>query len=296
MAFDKRRNMDVLLGVFVTLGLVVFTVFVFLIGKESRLFDRSAHVNTYFKNVVGLSVGADVMLAGVLVGYVDKIGFPSFGDKDPVSAGKVKVVLRIPDEKLAWIRTNSIARIDGKGLLGDKIINISLGSPESMQIQNGGLLASIESIDFGDAMAKAQDVLTNVTGAVDAAKKFIEGFVSKGGDTALADTAHSIKNITAEIQSGSGLMHRLIYSDKAGADFESTLANLDKILSQGTDVIGNLNTIVENTKEGQGTLGRLLIDPSIYDDLKLILSNVERNRILKTLIRYSLEQKQLKHE
>jgi phospholipid/cholesterol/gamma-HCH transport system substrate-binding protein len=91
-------------------------------------------------------------------------------------------------------------------------------------------------------------------------------------------------------------MHRLIYSDKAGADFESTLANLDKILSQGTDVVGNLNTIIENTKEGQGTLGRLLIDPSIYDDLKLILSNVERNRILKALIRYSLEQKQLKHE
>ncbi len=296
MAFDKRRNMDVLLGVFVTLGLVVFTVFVFLIGKESRLFDRSAHVNTYFKNVVGLSVGADVMLAGVLVGYVDKIGFPSFGDKDPVSAGKVKVVLRIPDEKLAWIRTNSVARIDGKGLLGDKIINISLGTPEAMQIQNGGLLASIESIDFGDALAKAQDVLTNVTGAVDAAKKFIEGFVAKGGDVALADTAQSIKSITGEIQSGSGLMHRLIYSDKAGADFESTLANLDKILSQGTDVVGNLNTIIENTKEGQGTLGRLLIDPSIYDDLKLILSNVERNRILKTLIRYSLKQKQLKHE
>lgn len=279
MALNKRRNTDILLGAFVCFGVLLFGLFIFLIGKENRLFDRSAHVDAYFNNVVGLSVGADVMLAGVLVGYVDRIGFPGFDEQNPSMAGKIKVVMRIPQEKLPWVRQDSVARIDGKGLLGDKIINITLGTPEVAQIGDGGVLRSIESIDLSDALAKAQDVLTHVTGAVKAAKDFIEGFISKGGDTALAEAAGSIRDLARQIEVGDGLVHRLIYSKQSGDSFE--------------DALVNMNSIIKNTKEGQGTLGRLLVDPSIYDDLKLILGNVERNRVLKTLVRFSLQDSKL---
>ncbi|MBL4817925.1 MAG: MCE family protein [Deltaproteobacteria bacterium] len=278
MAFDKRRNLDILLGAFVASGIVVLALFIFLIGRESQIFDRSAYINTYFKNVVGLSVGADVMLAGVLVGHVDKVGFPILEDQYPISQGKIKVVLRIPEDKLNWIRTNSIARIDGKGLLGDKIINISLGTSDALALKNGGLLASLESLDFNEALVKAQDVLSDITSAVKTAREFIERFVAEGGDVALVNTVKSVQNIAKEIESGSGLTHQLIYNKKSGQDFESALANL--------------NIIITNTKEGQGTIGRLLIDPSIYDDLKGILGEVKRNRILKTLVRYSLSQRE----
>lgn len=312
MAHPKRRNTDILLGAFVCFGVLLLALFIFLIGRENHLFDRSAYVDTYFGNVVGLSVGADVMLAGVLVGYVDQIGFPSFQDREKKTAGKIKVVLRIPQDKLPWLRTNSVARIDGKGLLGDKIINISLGSPDARPVLDHGELASAESIDFSDALAKAQDVLAHVTGAVVAARNFIEGFVSKGGDTALANAAHSIQNVAKNIESGPGLLHRLVYSKEAGNNFEDVLAGLDKLFKnaetgpslihslaydpKGAEIVTNLNDIITDTKEGQGTIGRLLNDPSVYDDLKLILGNVERNKILKTLIRFSLSQKEMRQD
>lgn len=312
MAQPKRRNTDILLGSFVSVGIILLIVAIFLIGKENRLFDRSAHINAYFTNVAGLSVGADVVLAGVLVGYVDHIGFPSFDDKHPDTSGKIKVVLRVPYNKLPWLRSDSIARIDGKGLLGDKIINISLGSTHKPQIQDQGVLASVESLDFSSALAKAEGVLYHVTGAVEAAKGFIQGFVAKGGDTALADAAKSIKNITQAVEEGPGLANRLIYSKKAGDDFESSLAGVDSLFKsvetgpslihslaydpKGAQIVNNLNDIVRDTKDGQGTLGRLLNDPSVYDDLKLLLGNVRRNEILKTLIRYSLHQKELRQE
>ncbi|MEI6805621.1 MAG: MlaD family protein [Myxococcaceae bacterium] len=312
MASPKGRNTDILLGAFVCFGILLLTFFIFLIGKENRLFDRSAHIDTYFANVVGLSVGADVMLAGVLVGYVEQIGFPEFKDRNEKTAGKIKVVLRIPQEKLPWLRSDSVARIDGKGLLGDKIINISLGTPVGQPILDHGELASAESIDFSDALAKAQNVLTHVTGAVQAARSFIEGFVSKGGDTALAEAAQSIKNVSKEIETGSGLAHNLIYSNEIGESFQETLASLDKLFKhaekgpslvhslvydeKGAEIVNNLGDIISDTKDGQGTLGRLLNDPSVYDDLKLILGNVERNRILKTLIRFSLSQKEMQQD
>ena len=204
MALDKRRNTDILLGAFICFGVLLFGLFVFLIGKENRLFDRSAHVDTYFNNVVGLSVGADVMLAGVLVGYVDQIDFPGFVEPKPGTAGKIKVILRIPRDKLHWIRLDSVARIDGKGLLGDKIINISLGNPELAQVQDGSILASVESIDFNDALGKAQEVLRHVTGAVKAAESLLEGFLNDGGDKALAGAVQAIRNVAKEVELGDG--------------------------------------------------------------------------------------------
>jgi phospholipid/cholesterol/gamma-HCH transport system substrate-binding protein len=42
-------------------------------------------------------------------------------------------------------------------------------------------------------------------------------------------------------------------------------------------------------RAGKGTVGALLVDPSVYEDLKMVLGNVERNRALRALVRYSIK-------
>jgi phospholipid/cholesterol/gamma-HCH transport system substrate-binding protein len=61
--------------------------------------------------------------------------------------------------------------------------------------------------------------------------------------------------------------------------------------------MGNLNAmssdlrgIVADLKSGKGTLGALLVDPSVYEDVKLLLGNVQRNETLRALVRYSIKQ------
>ena len=51
---------------------------------------------------------------------------------------------------------------------------------------------------------------------------------------------------------------------------------------------GVLRDIVRGVKQGKGTVGALLVDPSIYEDLKRVLGNVERNSVLRALVRYSI--------
>ena len=51
----------------------------------------------------------------------------------------------------------------------------------------------------------------------------------------------------------------------------------------------DLRTIVSNVKAGRGTLGALLVDPSVYEDLKAAIGNVERNQVLRALVRYSIK-------
>jgi phospholipid/cholesterol/gamma-HCH transport system substrate-binding protein len=52
----------------------------------------------------------------------------------------------------------------------------------------------------------------------------------------------------------------------------------------------DLREIVGNVKAGRGTLGALLVDPSVYEDIKSLVGNVERNQVLRALVRYSIKQ------
>ncbi len=71
--------------------------------------------------------------------------------------------------------------------------------------------------------------------------------------------------------------------------------------SEQQQIVGNLNQmshdmrdIVAGVKAGRGTLGALLVDPSVYEDMKLVLGNVQRNDVLRALVRYSIKQDEAK--
>jgi len=49
-----------------------------------------------------------------------------------------------------------------------------------------------------------------------------------------------------------------------------------------------VKTVVEGIRAGRGTIGALMVDPSVYEDLKSLLGNVERNKTLRALVRYSI--------
>jgi phospholipid/cholesterol/gamma-HCH transport system substrate-binding protein len=51
----------------------------------------------------------------------------------------------------------------------------------------------------------------------------------------------------------------------------------------------DLRTILDGLREGKGTLGALLVDPSVYEDMKMLLGNVQRNQALRALVRYSIK-------
>jgi len=51
----------------------------------------------------------------------------------------------------------------------------------------------------------------------------------------------------------------------------------------------DLRALLAGLREGKGTLGALLVDPSVYEDLKMLLGNVQRNQALRALVRYSIQ-------
>jgi len=82
------------------------------------------------------------------------------------------------------------------------------------------------------------------------------------------------------IREGDGFAHDVLF----GGD-----SNTSDALSNVTTITADLRDIVRGMKQGKGTIGALLVDPTIYEDVKRVLGNVERNSVLRALVRYSIK-------
>ena len=117
------------LGLFIVAGLAILTVGVFLIGGNESLFQRTYRVNATFHNVSGLSEGADVRVGGIHKGTVKHIDLPH----DP--SGSVTVAMDLARGTRDVVKQDSVASIASEGLVGDKYVEVSFGSPGAQAVR-----------------------------------------------------------------------------------------------------------------------------------------------------------------
>lgn len=354
---ERERRLVVRAGLFVGLGLTLGALVVFLIGKERNLFDKD---NTYFgafENVDGLQLDSPVRLGGLEAGRVASIAFAnSLEDK------RIIVTMQVLRRYQSRVRKDSVARVVGRGVLGDKAIDISLGSPNEKQLENGAeigtgtsgdisslLKATGEMIDnavgitrdlrSGVAAYTAPEIRGDVTALVKGARGIIEEVESGKGalhmlvyDRSTADSARQllvaaassaarldqaiakVDAVMGEIKNGGGTLHALVYDKKVAsaltelgraADELATLVHDAKSTKNGAvyqlvygDARGLVNDLAQaasdvkgittKVKAGEGSLGGIINDPTVYEDLKEILGNVKRNHVLRELVRMSI--------
>src|SRR6187551_1687588 len=124
---------DIKVGLFVVLSLAVLGAVVFLIGEERQLFDSHQEIKASFKDVKGLSRGSPVRMGGVDIGSVSNVGYSPDAKDDTIF-----VEMSIVDNQAERIREDSFAEVKDKGLLGDKMIVITVGSTDKKPIPAGG--------------------------------------------------------------------------------------------------------------------------------------------------------------
>jgi phospholipid/cholesterol/gamma-HCH transport system substrate-binding protein len=281
----------------------------------------------------------------------------------------INVELSIVKREADRIRTSSRASIAPKGLLGDKMVNITAGHPDEPPI-TGGVLPTAPAEDFTQILGRldamtgtAKNVLQNLEAATSTfADESLRNDLSQGvralshilvsvdsGSGYAAKLLHDpaeaerVSNVIGNLEqttarldrvlagvdeaisrvnTGPGLAHELIYGEsgsQALARFGNAADELDQVLegvregnglahgllfgdtggggdsALGDKVSGDLSAmstdlraLVGDLRQGKGTLGALLVDPSVYEDLKLLLGNVQRNQTLRALVRYSI--------
>jgi phospholipid/cholesterol/gamma-HCH transport system substrate-binding protein len=291
-----RSEVKVGLLLVVTLGVLIAGIT--LLGKQSNLFRSKNSYTIRFETASGLNTGNPVQLNGVDVGEVKRVILP----RDP-SESEIVVWVAIDNRYEMRIRKDSQARIKTLGLLGDKYVEITSGSPGQPVIPDGGLIHTAPATSVDELLASGEDVMDNITAVTVSLREILEraqkgeGLLgeltteSGSGEKlvdAVTDTLDSIREAANRINEGHGPLARLLNDEEMGNRMEGSLDRLDRILAQ--------------VESGEGLLPSLLDDPEGKERFDRILARLDRTTAgLETLThdlnnKHGLLQKLLRDE
>ncbi len=250
---EKYTNLKT--GLFVLVGVGVFLGSILIFGGARNFMRSYNHYNVKFRSTQGLSTGSVVSLSGMEAGNVESI---NFGDNSLVVAH-----LKIDRAYGQLITDKSLATIRTQGALGDKYIYINPGEASGKTIANDGVIPTETSPDLIEMITQG-----------------------KGPDFSLVlDTLHEfnvlLNNINANGRSAN-LMDNLV-----GASHD-----VSHLMSEPSirDSFARLKSILSKIDRGEGTLGALVNDATLYNRLVSLVGDEPRNKYLKPLLREAIKQ------
>ena len=198
----KKISHKVRLGIFVSIGILIFILAIYFIGEKQQLFRSTFRLSGEFKDVAGLQAGNNVRLAGINVGTVDNVSI--------ISDTSVKVEILIDESTRKFIKKDAVASIGSEGLMGNKALIISPGTGGKRSIENNDIIATTQPTDMDEIMKSLKTTIDNT-----------------------ANITGDLAKISTNIESGKGTIGRLMMDKHGGRIFETTIINL----KEGSDRI-----------------------------------------------------------
>jgi phospholipid/cholesterol/gamma-HCH transport system substrate-binding protein len=228
-------------GAFVIAGILLFGAGLFLIGDRRMLFSDTFEMYAEFANIAGLQDGAKVRVAGMDAGEVEGIHVP------PGPSAPFRVKLRVREDLHPLIRIDSVATIQTDGLVGNKFVQVDAGTDQAAVVPPGGTVRSREPFDLSAMLQRMTETVDLVTATIQDLKD--------GLDQALG-------SVTDAAKQAQGLMNDL------GIEARTIMASAQKVSR-------DLSAIVNNARQGQGTVGKFLTDDALYASARNVVADAE---------------------
>lgn len=269
-------------------ALVILALFYwgFSFLKGNNLFSGS--LNSYYttyKNINGLKKSSPVTINGFAVGKVLDIYF----SEEPNHKGELVVEFTVEEDM--HFTKKSIAKIYSSGLMGGQSLAI-IPSYEGEEAKPGDYLTGKVSGDLLSKLDPLQAKIENAIFSIDVVAKNMDKLLN---DEAIFDLQSSFKKINAilsSVESASGSIDVMVKKNdeklnKTLSNVEVTSRNLKtvsdslakvKILSISQkleNTLSNLNSVTEGVEKGKGTLGKLVKDEELYNNLESASKELE---------------------
>jgi len=232
-------------GLFVVgLTLTLFAS-VFVLGGSSEMFESRYRLYGTWADVAGLKEGAIVRLAGWDVGEVSAIRF-----SDDLARRELTVEMSILARYKPRIRADSESRIDTVGVLGDKYVSISMGSPDEEILGDGAAITTRAPLDLLGYTKKFEDILHN-TSSISRKFDLMLGDEEQVVEAKVAKSFEHMESILSAAESGDGLLHALVYDKEMTDHVGNILRNLDQATA-------NFAHVSSEIKSGDGLANQLI--------------------------------------
>ena len=229
-----------------------------LSGTGTSIFDSKDLFVCYFHNVSGLLPGSPVWMSGVEVGNVKSIEFANLD-----SLRQVKVVCRTKTSVWAHLNKDARVQLGTIGFLGDKYVEIIPGLNGAPPIKSGGELVVIESGGMAEMFEEGGNALSEAS-----------------------VTMSNLSDFLKRINQGEGTIGKMINDDELYLQMTELLTNLtvltsdlqknqERIISSIETTAKSLNSLSEKVDKSEGTLGKIINDPQLYDNLSATTARLD---------------------
>ena len=261
--------------------------------KGNDIFSEHRTFYSIYDNIEGLSVNKPVLINGLQIGQISEIYF------HPDNSGRLVVKFKIDSDYP--IPDNSVARIHNMSILGERAVIFDLGDSFDMAITGDTLYSGVEG-NLSDALeeelapikAKADKLL----GSLDSTVVMLSNFLNKKTQGDFVNTVVNLSETFENLRKASESLERMIAANEDSINkfignltaISQNLAdngeNLDVILTNFSsitdtivkadiyktitdlnDVMSRTDSIMTKINNGEGSIGMLINDPELYDNL-----------------------------
>ena len=285
----KNLSKEVKIGIMVV-GAIIIMFVGFRVMKDIPIFRASHQIYAVFPKVTGLNAGNQILVRGVKVGSVKEVQL--------TQNDSVKVVMAI--EEVYSIPKGSAAKVEALDFLGTMAIVIDRGK-------------GVESVDYGERiegkyekpiMEKFEENSGDLASSVSNSVTEFEQLLTQLNKIMSEKNTQKVDSIITNFQGSSQNITRLI-NDKQSAisnsisliedilksvdsmseenrqKIDSIMVNLQSSSEQLNQLSGNLETtlskvdaIVTKLDDGEGTLGLMINNPSVYHNIDSLSHNL----------------------
>lgn len=279
--------------------LAAFAIALLIIGynflKGNSIFSSETVLFARYTHVDGLGVSKPVLINGFQIGRVDALTLQP--------NGTIIATLKIKDKY--DIPKNTIARLESTDLLGGKAIIMDLGNSADYALDGDTLNANVEKglmEAVQPVQKKAELIITKMDSILTSVNSILNPNFQKNVDksfTSIASTLGSLeatsKKVDALVGSESSKLSSILSNVEAitvnfknnGAKIDGILTNLNSVtdkvaalnfkqtIENANKAVADLQGIVTDVKNGKGSLGQLINDKQMYDNLTNAAKNLD---------------------
>jgi len=240
---------EIKVGIFISIA-IFGLLWASFSGGGTSIFEKKTSYIAYFDNVSGLVKGAPVWIAGVEVGNVKSIKFVNLD-----SASQIEIKLRVKESVTNMITVDARIRIGTIGMLGDKYVEIIPGTLGRQLIAEDGAIRTDATGDLAALMSEGEELVSST--------RKVMG---------------NLCDITGQIKDGEGTLGQLISNKQLHAELTSLVTtmtvlmdglqkNQERITGAIENISADLADVTAKANSNSGTIGKLLADPKLYDNL-----------------------------
>jgi phospholipid/cholesterol/gamma-HCH transport system substrate-binding protein len=232
------------------------------LGSSMHLFGNRYQLFTLLPSASGLRPGGGVSVAGQPAGVIRRIEFLPVDDD---TTRNILVVLEIDERMRDQVRHDSRAYIRTLGLLGDKALDITPGTPASPVLDAGDTLQATGALDYDRLLAYAADAVEDVVALTGDLRVITAGLASGEGTLGLLLRDRRVYDqLNLALRTSNTLLARMHNAEGSFARMLDDPALYNQLISAATTV----DSVARHFAQDRGTIGRLLRDSSVFLTLR----------------------------